>query len=220
MITINQTCSSGCFPRSQLQVSGVTTRAGYAADGSIRSFTYHFHRSIKSYSTVNHPNTTSSGRIKACIDFLSARRWSMKSPINLLGSTWMRPPPSALHGIVCSGAGTMLLYQSSANMCSEERISFSQQCVCGCVCVVLVMLCNLRCCSAADGGRRCRSASAINLKHPDLSGREERRISDFILCDVKLHCAAHVHCQCVQDEDGITLWKKPFKSFPSDVCVV
>lgn len=74
MITINQTYSSGCFPRSQLQVSGVTTRAGYAADGSIRSFTYHFHRSIKSYSTVNHPNTTSSGRIKACIDFLSARR--------------------------------------------------------------------------------------------------------------------------------------------------
>lgn len=114
----------------------------------------------------------------------------------------------------------MLLYQSSANMCSEETISFSQQCVCGCVCVVLVMLCNLRCCSAADGGRRCRSASAINLKHPDLSGREECRISDFILCDVKLHCAAHAHCQCVQDEDGITLWKKPFKSFPSDVCVV
>lgn len=93
-------------------------------------------------------------------------------------------------------------------------------CVCGCVCVFLVMLCNLRCCSAADRGRRCRSASAINLKHPDLSWREERRISDFILCDVKLHCAAHVHCQCVQDEDGITLWTKPFKSFPSDVCVV
>lgn len=105
---------------------------------------------------------------------------------------------------------------SPLQTCAARRRFHSPSSVCVVVCVVLVMLCNLRCCSAADGGRRCRSASAINLKHPDLSGREERRISDFILCDVKLHCAAHVHCQCVQDEDGITLWTKPFKSFPSD----
>lgn len=101
--------------------------------------TYHFHRSIKSYSTVHHPNTTSSGRIKACIDFLSARQWSMKPPINLLGSTWIRPPPSALHGIVCSGAGT--IHTTVSVLCKHVQRGDACVCVCGSVCVWFCCCC-------------------------------------------------------------------------------
>ena len=107
--------------------------------------TYHFHRSIKSYSTVHHPNTTSSGRIKACIDFLSARQWSMKPPINLLGSTWIRPPPSALHGIVCSGAGT--IHTTVSVLCKHVQRGDACVCVVQCVCgsVAVVWFTMLQC---------------------------------------------------------------------------
>ncbi len=123
----------------------------------------------------NHPYTTPTYRIKACVDFLSLHQWSLKSPINLLGSTWIRPPPSTLHGIVCPGAGTMWLYQSSANttLCGvwkrflfkgEWSVMWCGVFFCDNVAVGLsVGLGNLWCCSAADRGCWCVLASAILL---------------------------------------------------------
>lgn len=105
---------------------------------------------------------------KACVDMLSLYQWSIKSPINLHGSTWIHP----CLRFMCWGRRTIWLYQSSANMTLwsvetvfiQESVDFYVVFFGDVVAVGLsVVLGDLWCCSAADWGCWCNLGSTMLL---------------------------------------------------------